>query len=133
MQMGLDPCLGTCQHDRPGGIQDKRVPLPSQLRTTAGVVDNTLKNATAANLTEDGQKIEGNLPGVPFPIPQSGLEVMWNHMIRQQEDYSYKYDVYYVSSDGKPILSTTGDMVNIFPAYQKGNRTNVQQASLLHR
>ena len=34
---------------------------------------NTLKNATGASLTEGGQNIEGNYPGVPFPIPQSGL------------------------------------------------------------
>jgi hypothetical protein len=87
------------------------------------IVANTAANATGANLTEGGQKIEGNLPGVPFPVPQSGMEVMWNHMIRHQEDYTYKYDVYYVSSNGKPILSTTGDMTNIFPAYQEGNRS----------
>ena len=86
------------------------------------IADNTLKTATGATLTADGQKIDGNLPGVPFPIPQSGMEVMWNHMIRHQEDYSYKYDVYYVSSNGKPILSTTGDMTNVFPAYQEANR-----------
>ena len=54
------------------------------------MIDNTLQNATNAKLTENGQKIEGNIPGVPFPIPQSGLEVMWNHMIRHLEDYSYK-------------------------------------------
>jgi hypothetical protein len=88
------------------------------------IADNTMKNATGATLTENGQKIVGNLPGVPFPIPQSGLEVMWNHMIRHQEDYSYKYDVYYVSSSGQAVLSTTGDMTNVFPAYQDGNRGN---------
>ena len=30
---------------------------------------NTLKNATGATLVADGQMIEGNYPGVPFPIP----------------------------------------------------------------
>ena len=61
-----------------------------------------------AQLTADGQKIEGNLPGVPFPIPQSGLEVMWNHMIRYGTEFSMEYDVYYVGANGKPVLSTTG-------------------------
>ena len=32
---------------------------------------NTAKNATGATLSDAGQKINGNLPGVPFPIPQS--------------------------------------------------------------
>jgi Protein of unknown function (DUF1329) len=80
---------------------------------------NTLKNATAAQLVADGQKIEGNLPGVPFPIPQSGLEVMWNHMVRYGEDFSMNYDVYYVNSNGKAILSTTGVSTSVFPMFKK--------------
>jgi hypothetical protein len=79
---------------------------------------NTLKNATGATLVEDGQKIEGNLPGVPFPIPQSGLEVLWNHMIRYAEDSQLQYDVYYVGSNGKPVLSTNGSSVQIFPMFK---------------
>ncbi|MCP5129746.1 MAG: DUF1329 domain-containing protein [Pseudomonadales bacterium] len=86
------------------------------------VVANTIKNATAAQMTDDGQKLVGNLPGVPFPIPQSGMEVMWNHMIRYQEDYSADYDVYYVSSDGKPILSTTGFITNVYTVFKEENR-----------
>ncbi|NCF16925.1 MAG: DUF1329 domain-containing protein, partial [Haliea sp.] len=49
---------------------------------------NTFKNATGANLVEDGQKIDGNYPGVPFPIPQSALEAIWNHMIRYSVDFN---------------------------------------------
>ncbi|CAA0126256.1 putative protein [Halioglobus japonicus] len=86
---------------------------------------NTLKNATGATLVADGQKIDGNLPGVPFPIPQSGLEVMWNHMIRYAEDASLESDVYYVGSNGKPVLSTTSSSVSVFPMYQEENRDKV--------
>jgi hypothetical protein len=81
------------------------------------VYANNVKNATAANLVADGQKVDGSLPGVPFPIPQSGLEVMWNHMNRYGTDHSLHYDVYYVSASGKPILSTTGFMTNVFPMF----------------
>lgn len=80
---------------------------------------NTLKNATGATLVEDGQKIEGNLPGVPFPIPQSGLEVIWNHMIRYGEPNTTETDVYYVGSSGKPVLSTTGSVAAILPMFEK--------------
>jgi hypothetical protein len=86
------------------------------------IAANTAKNATLSTLVENGQKIEGNLPGVPFPLPQNGLEVLWNHMIRHHPDHTYDYDVYYVSSAGKPILSTTGHMTNIFPAYHDDKR-----------
>jgi hypothetical protein len=79
---------------------------------------NTLKNATGATLVEDGQKIEGNLPGVPFPIPQSGLEALWNHMVRYAEDSQLHYDVYYVGANGKPVLSTNGSAVQVFPMFK---------------
>lgn len=79
---------------------------------------NSQKNATTATLVEDGQKIEGNLPGVPFPIPQSGLEVLWNHMIRYQEDSKLNYDVYYVANNGKPVLATRGSSAQIFPMFK---------------
>jgi hypothetical protein len=86
------------------------------------LMENTKANATSATMTNGGLKIEGNLPGVPFPIPQNGMEVMWNHMIRYIQEHTYDYDVYYVSSNGKAILSTTGHMTNAFPAYTEENR-----------
>ena len=82
---------------------------------------NTRKNATGATLVEDGQKVEGNLPGVPFPIPQSGLEVMWNHMVRYAEDFNMDYDVYYVGANGKPVLSTTAVSSSVYPLFKKPN------------
>jgi hypothetical protein len=80
---------------------------------------NAKKNATNATLVADGQKIEGSLPGTPFPIPQSALEVTYNHMVRYATDYEMDYDVYYVSSDGKPILSTTGHHADVFPMFKE--------------
>jgi hypothetical protein len=80
---------------------------------------NNLKNATNATLTEEGQKVDGNLPGVPFPIPQSGLEVMWNHMVRYAEDFNMDYDVYYVGANGKPVLSTTAVSSSVYPIFKE--------------
>ena len=80
--------------------------------------ENTKKNATSANLVEDGQKIEGNYPGVPFPIPQSALEAIWNHMIRFGVDFNMDYDVYYVGANGKPVLSTTALSTSVFPMFE---------------
>jgi hypothetical protein len=80
---------------------------------------NNLKNATNATLTEEGQKVDGNLPGVPFPIPQSGLEVMWNHMVRYAEDFNMDYDVYYVGANGKPVLSTTAVSSSVYPIFRE--------------
>jgi Protein of unknown function (DUF1329) len=79
---------------------------------------NSAANASAASLVEDGQKIDGNRPGVPFPIPQTGLEVLWNHMIRYSTDHTLQVDTYYVSSNGKPILSTSGLLTDVFPMFK---------------
>jgi len=48
----------------------------------ARVYDATKANATRANLVRDGAAVEGAIGGIPFPIPQNGLEVMWNHLLR---------------------------------------------------
>jgi hypothetical protein len=83
---------------------------------------NTKKNATGATLVADGQKIENNVPGVPFPIPQSGLEAIWNHMIRYGTDQNQDYDTYYVDSSGKPILATSAHSVSAFPMFAEEAR-----------
>lgn len=44
------------------------------------VYDATKKYATTAHLTAGGNAFGGALIGVPFPIPQSPLEVIWNHL-----------------------------------------------------
>ncbi len=44
--------------------------------------DATKKYATTAALTGDGNGITGAVVGIPFPIPQNGLEVIWNHLVR---------------------------------------------------
>lgn len=80
--------------------------------------DGTRQNATSATLVADGQKIEGNVAGAPFPIPQSGVEALWNHMLRFQGYQTYyKYDSYYVDANGKPVLSTTAENYIDYPMY----------------
>ncbi|MCY1276846.1 hypothetical protein D9M69_210530 [compost metagenome] len=83
------------------------------------LLDNTLKNATGAKSLEGGTAIENVLPGVPFPIPQSGAEAMWNHLLRYQGvAYSTKYDSWNVDSAGVATLATTGMAFNAYPIYE---------------
>lgn len=46
------------------------------------VVDATRDNATAVNLVQDGNGLENFKVANAFPIPQNGLEVIWNHITR---------------------------------------------------
>ncbi|MGL4315041.1 MAG: DUF1329 domain-containing protein [Pseudomonas sp.] len=42
----------------------------------------TRENATKASLSGGGNTIENYRMGVPFPLPQNGLEAVWNHLGR---------------------------------------------------
>lgn len=46
------------------------------------VYEATKRNATSAQLVAGGNGISGAILGAPFPIPQSGLEVVWNFLTR---------------------------------------------------
>lgn len=46
------------------------------------IYDATRDIATTAELTENGNGVTGAVVGVPFPIPENGLEAIWNHILR---------------------------------------------------
>ncbi len=46
------------------------------------VYEATFKNATSGELIAGGNGIAGAVTGIPFPIPKSGAEVIWNHKLR---------------------------------------------------
>lgn len=93
-------------------------PTKRDFVTPQWVYDNAAKNATGATLEDGGQRVANSYPGVAFPIPQSAMEVLWNHLTRYLTDHSMSYDTYYVNANGKPILSTTGYIGNILPMYK---------------
>ena len=59
--------------------------------------DETLANATKVKLAEGGNGILGAKGGIPFPIPQNGLEAIWNHLVR------YKGDTYATQWSQLPV------------------------------
>ncbi|WP_116919569.1 DUF1329 domain-containing protein [Tamilnaduibacter salinus] len=46
------------------------------------IYDASVENATETSLIPSGNGMEDYTTGVPFPIPQNGLEVIWNHITR---------------------------------------------------
>ena len=70
-----------------------------------GHYKETLENATRVNLVDGGNGFAGTKGGIPFPIPKSGLEVMWNHLARYRGDtYSMKWNQAAVLRDGSYTL-----------------------------
>ena len=75
-----------------------------------------LKNATSVKTTDDGLGLEGTYAGIPFPIPKTGNEVMWNHLLRYTgQSYYTQYDSINVDSSGKAVLATTGPDLHGLP------------------
>ncbi|MCM2310433.1 MAG: DUF1329 domain-containing protein [Steroidobacteraceae bacterium] len=96
-----------------------RVDVYKTHRTMAApqwVYDNTGKNALRG-------KIENGVPkgvygGIPFPIPKSGDEVMWNHILRWNGvSWSFSNTWYQITSDGRAVLVSDNEGDQQFPYY----------------
>lgn len=62
-----------------------KMPIYQTRRTAAypdKLYDKVKKNATSAELVDGGNGVSNFDELVPFPIPKSGLEVIWNHVSR---------------------------------------------------
>ncbi len=51
----------------------------------------TKQNAVTAKLVNDGAGFADAIHGIPFPIPQNGLEVIWNHLARYRGVAAARY------------------------------------------
>lgn len=66
-----------------------RIPVYPSHRTAAApqrIYDATKKIAATAKLAEGGNGVTGALAGIPFPMPKTGIEVIWNHMLRYRAE-----------------------------------------------
>jgi hypothetical protein len=98
---------------------DYRIDVYPTHRTAAFprfVQDNTAKCAVSAQTSNEGRSMSGCHAGFPFPIPKTGFEVMWNHLVRfNGVAYEVKYSNWNVDSSGRPTLSTEGTIAQEYP------------------
>jgi hypothetical protein len=50
------------------------------------VYEATARNVSRAKLVNNGNGVEGAIGGPPFPMPKTGVEVIWNHLLRYRGD-----------------------------------------------
>ena len=87
------------------------------------VVDNSIKNATSCKAVNDELRLEGCYGGVPFPIPKTGNQVVWDHELSfGLVSGGGEGRAYFVSSDGKLIL-TAEQTLNGDSGFFDPNRT----------
>ena len=62
-----------------------RMPVYPTHRTAAypqAIYDASVENASKTELVDGGNGLKNYVMGTPFPIPQNGLEAIWNHIVR---------------------------------------------------
>ena len=96
-----------------------RVDVYKTHRTMAApqwVYDNTFKNATRGKL--DGAVPKGVYGGIPFPIPKTGEEVMWNHILRWNGiSWNFANTWYQLTTDGRAVMVSDNVGDQQFPYY----------------
>lgn len=85
------------------------------------VQENQVKNATRCKTKNDGLSLTSECyGGTPFPIPKTGYEAMWNHLMKFGAFYTVKFDNYdsiYVDARGKMVVTSTVSSHQSFPYY----------------
>ncbi|RDV26188.1 DUF1329 domain-containing protein [Alteromonas aestuariivivens] len=82
-----------------------RMPVYQTRRSASNpqsVYEQTKINATRAELLDGGNGLKGAAIGIPFPIPQNGLEAIWNHILRYRGEAIQRYG-------GQAAVTSSGD------------------------
>ena len=87
------------------------------------VYDATFANATSGKLVDGpaGLMPEGAAGGIPFPIPGSGAEAIWNHLLRWRgASWHASFTQYLTTADGKHVLTNDSRADLQMPWYLPG-------------
>ena len=80
------------------------------------VYENTYKNALNGKI--DGYEAVNVYGGTPFPIPKSGIEVMWNHLLRWRGTAVFlDFTGYVTTSTGKHVMQLASQNDYNYPYY----------------
>lgn len=96
------------------------------------VYERTKQNATTAQMAADGFSIaEATTAGVPFPIPQSGVEAVWNHKLRWNgEGRIETYSTIFSQPDGGSFVPLVQDQWTYTPFGDPRARTLSESGGL---
>ncbi|MFY9327515.1 MAG: DUF1329 domain-containing protein [Georgfuchsia sp.] len=89
------------------------------------VIDNTIANATRCK--EVGPEPVNCVAGLPFPIPKTATQVMWNHQLAfEGASFAGRGGSYFVDSSGKMVAMGVNDYWWEFPYYAATNTGNTK-------
>jgi len=100
-----------------------RMPVYPSRRSAAfpeRIYERSIANATTAVLTDDGNGVASAAQGIPFPIPQNGLEAIWNHLLRYRGETIQRETVQVTPTAGGDYTEVRIDEKAIYPYAQTG-------------
>lgn len=89
------------------------------------VLDNTIRNATQCTTLLNGLALAPQCRGgFPFPIPKTGYEAMWNHLVVYSgERLDYRGQAFFMDSSGRLIKMDDFTATWDFPYYSDETST----------
>jgi hypothetical protein len=90
------------------------------------IADAAIANASSAKLTPDGNGVVGATRGVPFPIPENGLQAIWNHILHFSGFATHRTILQVNPTEGGDYTPITIDETVLF-AYASGLDTGNTQ------
>ncbi|MDB5869199.1 MAG: hypothetical protein JWP96_1531 [Polaromonas sp.] len=86
------------------------------------VLQATVRNGVACKTSKEGLAVEQNCRGgIPFPIPKTGREAMWNHLLRYQGITAVTTTgsrSWVIDSTGRMIMTAQQQTLTDSPYYQ---------------
>jgi hypothetical protein len=84
------------------------------------VTDTTVRAATAARTRNDGLSLAGVRAAYPFPIPRTGNEAMWNHLLRFSALCDRrKISAWIVEPSGTRTLGSSAQVLEGYPYWDE--------------
>lgn len=88
------------------------------------VLDNTLKNATACKTISKELVVQGCYGGFPFPLPKTGAEVMWNHLLAFEGlAWTGITGAWSITSTGGAVFQAASNQVQSTPFFDPAKTT----------
>jgi hypothetical protein len=88
------------------------------------ILKATVRNAATCKALKEGLDLDvACRGGMPFPIPKTGYEAMWNQMLRYQGETTISTTAsrtWVIDSAGKPTITAQQQTVQEWPFYQVG-------------
>lgn len=95
------------------------------------VYDNTYENAVRTEVNATGLGVINAYAGIPFPIPKSGTEVIWNHLLRWVGEGAYKKYISLSVLGNGSLSEGGGELWETYPYYKKGGKAGDFKGNLM--